>query len=156
MSTCTAADAGDAAQGADELADTLLEQPAVAAGRKARAQIDGDDAMRDGDRAQRGRARNGRADATAALGRRRPGEQLLRPPSASVVPPRGTETGFPSATNQTSTPAPAEPAERERGDAQAREKRCISWQSDSPPAAPHFLPIGRRQREPQATRPPRR
>ena len=72
-----ATDAGDAAQGADELADALLEQSAVAAGRKACAQIDGDDAMRDGDRAQRGRARNRRPDAAATLGRRRPGEELL-------------------------------------------------------------------------------
>ena len=128
------ADAGNAAKGADELADAVLEQPAVAAGGEARPQVDGDDAMRDRDRAQRGRARNGRADATAALGRGRPGEQLLdRLFRGGAVARHGNRL---SVRDEPDVHARAGRAgEHERRRPRAREKRCISWQSDSPPQA---------------------
>ena len=103
------AHARDPAQGANELADTLLEQPLVAAGREAGTEVDRDDPVGHGDRAERGRARHGGAKPglrSAELGPTRSCCTVFW----RVVLCRVTDTGFPSARNHTFAPAPAEPA----------------------------------------------
>ena len=139
-----AADAGDAAKGADELADALLEQPAVAAGREARSRSTV--TTRCVTVIERSGVARGTAD---RMPRRR--SAAVGPASSCctalcrVVPLRGTDTGFPSATNQTFTPAPAEPASTRAETTSAR--KALHFMAIRFAAAPtHFLPIGRIKR----------